>query len=203
VTQTNSLSPSRYLLGFPERTRFRVLGVAGFALATAVAAQIAIPLPGTPVPVTLQTLVVTLAPFALGAGGGVAAMSLYALLGLAGLPVFADGSGGLHVAGGATMGYILGFIACQPVIALIAGEPGPRRPGVVRSLVALVLGYAVVFGLGLAWLGVWLAVNDRASGLVTVLEMGLFPFLIGMLLKGALAGAIGPDLSLWAARRGG
>ncbi len=180
--------------GSLERIRSKAFGIVGFALLTAAAAQIRVPI--EPVPITLQTLAVTLAPFALGAGAGVAAMCLYALLGLSGLPFFADSSG-------ATIGYILGFIACQPAIALVAGQGESRRAGYLRSALALVVGYAVIFGLGLAWLSVWLSVNDRPAGLMVVLEAGLFPFMIGMVLKSALAALIAPDLALWASRRSG
>src|SRR3954470_12004276 len=88
-----------------------VLATAGAAL-IALAAQISIALPFTPVPITGQTLAVLGTAAALGLWTGTAAAGLYALAGCVGLPVFADGASGLHVLTGASGGYIVGFIAC-------------------------------------------------------------------------------------------
>lgn len=180
----------------------KAAGVVGFALLTALAAQVTIPLPGTPVPITLQTLAVTLAPLALGAWGGAASMALYVALGLFGLPVYADASGGWHVVYGATFGYLLGFIACQPVMAWVVGKRENRSAALGRVLGAMAAGHAVIFGLGLAWLWVVLERANPGVGLAKTLEMGLWPFLAGSVFKTALALLVAGDLMLWSRRRG-
>lgn len=179
-------------------------GVVGFALLTALAAQVTIPLPHTPVPVTLQTLAVTLAPLALGAGGGLAAMALYVALGLIGLPFFADASGGWQVVHGATFGYLLGFIVCQPVMAWAVGGPtGRRSASMPRVFLSMAVGHVVIFGLGLAWLwGALTASSGAEVPLSRVLSLGLWPFLPASVLKVALAMLIAGDLMLWSRRRG-
>lgn len=194
------------LAGSGLKSRSAVLpkaaGVVGFALFTALAAQITIPLPGTPVPITLQTFAVMLAPLALGAWGGMASMALYVVLGLVGLPVYADASGGWHVVYGATFGYLLGFIACQPVMARVLGAGSERSTSLRRVLGAMVAGHAVVFALGLAWLWVVLDRANPGVGLSETLAKGLWPFVPGSVFKTALALLVASDLTLWARRRG-
>jgi len=180
----------------------KAAGVVGFALLTALAAQVTIPLPGTPVRITLQTLAVTLAPLALGAGAGAASMALYVALGLIGLPVYADASGGWHIVYGATFGYLLGFIACQPVMARLLGDRRERGASFGRVLAAMIAGHAVIFGFGLSWLWVALSRATPGVGLSETLAAGLWPFVPGSVVKTALALLVAGDLMLWARRRG-
>jgi biotin transport system substrate-specific component len=188
--------------------RARVLwgaaGVVGFALLTALGAQVAIPLPHTPVPMTLQTLVVLLAGVTLGPRLGLASMAFYLLLGLAGHHVFAENRWGLHTLLGCDGGYLLGFVLAQPVIGWLARgaapftgrgrEPSTTRLGAQASAqvswrrlcAAVLLGNVVIFGLGLLWLSRWLHI-----GVQEALAKGLWPFLVGDLLKMSLAIAAG------------
>ena len=161
---------------------WRAAGVVGFALLTALGAQVAIPLPHTPVPLTLQTLVVLLAGVTLGPRLGLASMAFYLLLGVAGHHVFAENRWGLHTLVGCDGGYLLGFVLAQPLIGWFA-----RRDARWRSLLTgVVLGNVLIFGLGLLWLSQWLHV-----GVQETLAKGLWPFLVGDLLKMTLAIAAG------------
>ena len=124
--------------------------VACFALLTWAGARIAVPLPFTPVPATLQTLAVLCAGLFLGAGGGAASQVLYLSMGLAGVPVFALPGAGPAYLLGPTGGYLLGFAAGAWVTGRISGlRRGRRVPTVPLSLLA---GSAVIHACGLAWL---------------------------------------------------
>lgn len=157
----------------PSRTGRRILGVLGFAAATAVAAKLSVPLPGTPVPFTMQPLVVLLAGALLGGRLGAASQAAYLLAGAAGLPVFAAG-GGLAYLLGPTGGYLLAY----PAAAFLAGALG--GPGRLRTLGALLAGLAAIYAGGLAWLAVFGTVD-------TAVALGLRPFLLADLLKVAQA----------------
>ena len=103
--------PSRVIAGavLPRHRAVTVVMVIGFALLTASAAQVRIPLPFTPVPITGQTFAVLLAGAALGSRAGAASQGLYVLLGLV-FPVYAGGASGFDHAVGATGGFLLGFV---------------------------------------------------------------------------------------------
>ncbi|HBS29361.1 MAG TPA: biotin transporter BioY [Phycisphaerales bacterium] len=186
----------------PARALPKAVGVVGFALLTALLAQVTIPVPGSPVPITLQTLAVTLAPLALGAWGGAASMALYLAFGLVGLPVYAGASGGWQVVQGATFGYLLGFVLCQPAMAWALGRAKDRAPSLRRALASMVVGHAVVFALGLAWLWVTLNQGERNFGVAETLSLGLWPYLPGSVFKSALALLVARDLTIWARRQG-
>ncbi len=157
---------------------WRVAGVVGFALLTAAGAQVAIPLPHTPVPLTLQTLVVLLAGVTLGPRLGMASMALYLLLGAVGYHVFAENRWGLQTLVGANGGYLLGFLLAQPVIGRLT-----RRNGAWRGILSGVLaGDAIIFTLGLTWLSCWLHLGWQDT-----LAKGLWPFVAGDILKMAVA----------------
>lgn len=147
---------------------------AAMILATAVGAQIAIPLPFTPVPVTLQTLFVLLAGVVLGPRVGFVAMVAYVLLGAAGLPVFAAGKAGVPVLVGPTGGYLLGF----PFAAAVAGWLAAERKSWARLIMAWLGGTGVVFLFGVAQLAV-----VTGSDLSTAARLGMTPFLPGAVLK--------------------
>lgn len=160
-----------------------VAGVVAFAALTALSAQVAIPLPHTPVPITLQTLVVVLAGITLGPRLGTASMAFYLLLGMAGYHVFALQRWGLATILGATGGYLLGFLLAQPAVGLLA-RPGRRAWWGVPA--AALVGNTVIFACGLLWLKLWLGVDTWRA-----LELGFWPFLPGTALKGALTVALG------------
>ncbi|HUU85137.1 MAG TPA: biotin transporter BioY [Phycisphaerae bacterium] len=168
-----------------RRLLVQVAGVVAFAGLTAVASQIRLYLPGTPVPVTLQTLVVLLAGMTLGPWLGMAGMAFYLLLGICGYHVFAGDAWQSAYLFGPTGGYLLGFVLAQPVIGLLT-----RRGGGWGALLAAALaGNAIIFAAGLTWLHLW----SGASALAT-LTMGLWPFVPGLILKTAAATAGGRAL---------
>jgi len=167
-----------------------VLVVAGAALVT-VLAQVAIPL--WPVPITGQTLAVLLVGSTLGAVRGAISMVLYALLGLIGLPVFSDGSHGATVLFGATGGYIIGFIISAALVGWLAERQWDRK--ILKAIVTFVAGSVVVFAVGLPWLAVVLHTD-----LPTTLQYGLYPFILGGVIKAAIAAGLLP-LAWWGADR--
>jgi biotin transport system substrate-specific component len=153
-----------------------VLGVLSFAFLTWCGARVAVPLPGTPIPGTLQTLSVLLAGLLLGPSAGVSSQALYVAVGLAGLPVFAlPGAGPAYVLG-PTGGYLAGFIAAPWIVGRLAG-PG-RAVSRLQAFGALLLGSAVVHACGFAWL---LAQTGGNAG--AALRMGTAPFALFDLAK--------------------
>jgi len=167
-----------------------VLVVAGAALVT-VLAQVAIPL--WPVPITGQTLAVLLVGSTLGWARGAISMVLYAVLGLVGVPVYSDGSHGAGVLFGATGGYIVGFIVSAALVGWLAERQWDRK--ILKAIVTFVAGSVVVFAIGLPWLAVVLHTD-----LPTTLQYGLYPFILGGIIKAAIAAGLLP-LAWWGADR--
>lgn len=159
----------------------RIAGVVAGAALTALAARIAVPLPGTMVPFTLQVVAVMLTGVLLGSRGGAASQMLYLAAGLAGAPVFAAGGGAAYLFG-PTGGYLLAF----PVAAAIAGLFATSDWVPVRAL-GLVLAVAVIHLGGMAWLTV---IVGRDLAFAT----GVAPFLAGDVLKILLVLVIGTAL---------
>lgn len=156
--------------------------VAGAAAFVGVAAQIAVPLPGTPVPVTGQTFAVLLAGAALGFGRAGLGMIVYLLAGMAGVPWFTDGASG---AGFPTFGYVLGFVVAAAVVGRLAERGGDRTP--LRTVATMLTGTAIMYAAGVPYLMASLHV-----GLGKALHLGVTPFLAGDALKVALAAALLP-----------
>src|SRR5687767_6187464 len=122
--------------------RTRALGIVVAAGVLALSAQFALPMPGTPVPLTLQPLVVVLAGLLLGPVDAAAAMVLYLVAGAAGLPVFAPmGAPGLARLLGPTGGYLLAY----PVAAAVAGRLGAGRESFVARTLAAMAGVLVMY----------------------------------------------------------
>ncbi len=161
------------------------------ALLTALFAQIAIPVPPSPVPVTGQTLAVGLVGATLGAKRGMLALALYALLGLF-LPFYADGGSGTEVIWGPSGGYIVGFIVAAGVVGYLAERGADRK--VLATFVAFVIGQLVIFGFGLA--GLAAATNESFAWVV---HNGFAIFIVGGLIKAAVGAAVLP--SAWAGVR--
>ena len=160
---------------------------------TAVAAQISLTLPFTPVPFTFQPMVVLIGACALGGRLGMTSQVLYLLLGLAGLPVFAASPllpQGVARLIGPTGGYLMAY----PLAALVTGALAER--GLDRryrtSLVAMAAGLAVIFAGGLSWL---MIVLPPAQGFAGALRTGFTPFIVGDAIKLAVAAGVMP--SLW------
>lgn len=162
----------------------RVLSVALGALLVALAAQVRIPLPFTPVPVTLQDLAVLAVGGLLGPALGTAALVTYLTAGLLGLPVFAGGGAGLAWLLGPTGGYLLAF----PVAAFVMGALA-RRGGFVLAVAGALAGMVVIHLGGMAQLAV--LTGDPA----TAFALGSLPFLPVSALKIGLAAALVVGLS--------
>lgn len=170
------------------RSRVITVGlVVGFALLTALAAQVRIPVPGTPVPITGQTFAVLLAGAALGSWAGAGSQALYWALGAVGLPFYSDATGGWEAATGATAGYLVGFVLAAWVVGALA-ERGQDR-NVWSAIPAFLAGNAVIYALGVSWL--YLTV-DSITTMTAALDAGLTPFVVGDVLKIVLAGLLLP-----------
>ena len=186
MTSTPFVAPRPVLADrIPQVTARDGLLVTGGALLTAAAAQVFVPLPFTPVPISGQPFAVLLVAAALGPARGVASMGLYVLLGLVGLPFYAEGASGPQVALGATGGYLAGFVAAAWVVGHLARRGSDRK--VLGTVGTYALGSLVIYAFGVPWLGVTLGV-----GLGEALMLGLVPFLVGDAVKAALAGALLP-----------
>lgn len=158
---------------------------------TAAAAQVSIPLPFTPVPLTLQPMIVLLGGAALGPRLGMTSQALYLVLGMAGLPVFAASpvlpQGVLRLLG-PTGGYLLSYPLAAFITGALASQRFDRR--YATSLIAMTCGLAVIFAFGVAWLA-WLA-RPASVGLAAALQAGLYPFLPADIVKVCAASAVMP-----------
>lgn len=181
-----TVSTPVYSLIRPADWRLEIPLLIGFNLLLVLSAQVAIPLPFSPVPITGQTFGVLLVAMALGRLRGTSVVVAYFLEGALGLPVFAGGTAGLAVLMGPTGGYLIGFVFAAFLVGTLADHGWDR--GIVRSLAAMTLGTAVIFAAGLA------AVS-RFVPSESVLALGLTPFVPGALIKIALASLVLP--SVW------
>ncbi len=180
-----SLTIPRTLLDRVVRGRVAidVLLVLGASALIAIAAQIAIPMPFSPVPLTMQPLAVLLVGVILGAKRGAAAATLYLLEGLSGLPVFAQGHGGAIWLAGPTAGYLYSY----PFAAFVAGWFSERGWGttVVRAVSGMLVALCVIYAGGWAWLAV--LTNPR-----TAFDVGVAPFVLADIVKVAFGAALLP-----------
>ena len=159
----------------------------GFALLTALAAQVRFHIPGTPVPVTGQTFAVLLAGAALGSRAGAGSQAIYWLMGAVGLPVFAQANGGWGAATGATFGYLFGFIVAAWLVGALA-ERGRDRT--VRSAIpAFLAGNLVIYAFGVPWLMYSVPSITTIGG---ALAVGFVPFIAFDAIKIVLAGVALP-----------
>jgi biotin transport system substrate-specific component len=159
-----------------------VLVSAGAAL-TAVASQLYIPI--QPVPITMQTLAVLLVGSSLGAVRGTLSMVLYMALGLVGLPVFSEGESGAAVLFGATGGYIIGFAFAAALTGWLAQRNWDKK--FLGAAISFSAGTVVIFAFGLVGLALVLG-----GTLEQTLAWGLYPFIIGGIIKAAAAAAVIP-----------
>ncbi|GAB7033513.1 biotin transporter BioY [Streptomyces sp. NPDC021749] len=165
--------------------------VAGGAVLTGLAAQIALPVPGSPVPVTGQTFAALLVGTALGARRGLLSLALYALAGMAGMPWFADGSYGMA---SPTLGYIVGMLLASGLVGALARRGGDR--GALRTAATMAAGTAVIYAVGVPYLAL-----STGMPLGKAVAVGLVPFLFGDALKAALAMGALPTAWKLAGRR--
>ena len=152
--------------------------VSGGSILVALCSQIAVPLPFSPVPVTGQTLAVLLVGVLLGGRRGALSLALYVAEGAIGLPVFAGGGAGLARLLGPTGGYLMGFVVGAWLVGSLAERGWDRR--VHTTALAMLLGTVAIYVVGLSRLA-WFV------GIGRVLYLGLYPFVLGDVLKMVLA----------------
>ncbi|MDI9395418.1 MAG: biotin transporter BioY [Euryarchaeota archaeon] len=157
-----------------------------FAALTAAGAYIQIPIPFSPVPVTLQVFFVLLAGSMLKSKWGSLSMIVYTLLGVAGLPVFAGGSSGIGVLLGPTGGYIFGFIAAAFIVGKLAEKAEhAKKSGLAINALNMSTGILIIYALG-----VFQLMLVAEVGLWTAITLGLIPFIPGEIIKTAVAAYI-------------
>ena len=167
---------------FPRST---VMTKAGFVIAgvafLSLLAQIAIPVPGSPVPVTGQTLGVLLLATSYGATLGTTTFLFYLLVGALGVPVFANGGSGLDRIVGATGGYLVGMLLTSALLGYLGGRKWDQK--FKTALPAMLIGNVLTFALGLLWLN-----QFTGKDWAWTISAGFTPFIIGEILKIAIAG---------------
>jgi biotin transport system substrate-specific component len=173
------------------RVRDVVAVLLGSAL-VALCAQIAIPLPFTPVPITGQTFAVLIIGAVLGSKRGSLALIAYLAEGAAGLPVFAGWQSGIGPLLGPTGGYLIGFVGAAYAIGWLAERGFDRN--VLRSVGAMFVGKVIIFACGMAWLSFYVGPNR-------VVALGLMPFLPGAVIKVILAALVLPAAWRWFGRK--
>jgi biotin transport system substrate-specific component len=153
---------------------YNIALIVGSSFLVAMSAQVAINLPFSPVPITMQTLAVLLVGVLLGSVRGSLSMLLYLAQGAAGLPVFAGGIAGAAHMLGPTGGYLLGFVLCSYLVGYLAERGWDRKVG--TTLIAMCVGTLIIYIPGLVWLATFI---DGGN----VLTLGLYPFLPGAAIK--------------------
>jgi biotin transport system substrate-specific component len=172
----------------PAAVRAAVLVVAGAGL-VGLLAQLSIPLPNTPVPVTGQTFGVLTVGAVLGWQQAAMSMGLYLVAGGLGVPWFAKGG---HGFGGASFGYVIGFLVAATVVGLIASRGGDRT--VVRTVATMAVGTLIIYAVGVPWLAHQLHVPFTKAW-----SLGARPFFVGDAIKIGLAAGVLPGA--WAVVR--
>jgi biotin transport system substrate-specific component len=175
-------------------TGVQVLSVIFFAVLTASAAQLSFPLPFTPVPFTIQPMIVLIGAAALGSRLGALSQILYLTLGIAGLPVFAHSpelpQGFLRLMG-PTGGYLMAYPLAAFVTGLLAERGLDRR--YLSSILAMAVGLSVIFAGGVLWLA-------NGIGMGAALAAGLYPFIVVDVVKIVAAGLVLPSAWKFLAR---
>ena len=167
------------------KTKQMVL-IALMTAVTCVLGPLSIPLPFSPVPISLTNFAIFLAIFVLGMKNGTISFIIYLLLGAVGVPVFPSFRGGLQVLAGPTGGYLIGFI----FLALIMGfalDHFDRK--LVPTIIGMIIGMAVCYAFGTVWLAKLLSLSFKEG-----LMMGVIPYLAGDVAKIIIAAIVGPKL---------
>lgn len=175
LTIADFLVPVRVGERVSPRSRDLGLVLAGVALMI-VGSRISVPLPGTPVPFTLQTLAVLIVGGSLGLRRGAVSVGLFVALGVVGLPVFAESRGGFQVILGTNGGYLVGFIVAGALVGRLAELGWDRHIG--GSVGMNLLGSVTIYLVGVPWLAVVLGVSPLKA-----VELGVVPFLVGDAVK--------------------
>jgi biotin transport system substrate-specific component len=184
ITIADFLVPVRVGERVSPRLRNAALIVAG-AILIYLCAQVAIPRPGSEVPYTLQTFGVLVVGGALGMRRGFLAALLYMLVGLVGVPFFAEHKGGVQVVLGATGGYIVGFVLAGALVGRLAELGWDRKIG--GAIGATVLGSLTIYAIGVPWLAV-----TTGMSLGDAIMDGMVPFLAVDAIKALAAAAVFP-----------
>nr|WP_288266853.1 biotin transporter BioY [uncultured Methanobrevibacter sp.] len=150
---------------------------------TGIMAQIIIPLPWTPVPITAQTFAVLCSGLFLGKKYGCLSQILYVVLGIAFIPWFGGMTGGLEVFLGSTGGFLIGFIIASYFIGLITEKYAHARSFTKMALVIGIANFALIYIPGLAGLALFLGFQGTSVGIIDLLMMGLIPFIAGDIVK--------------------
>ncbi len=186
ATSALSVRKSRVLADLVAGSVVReIILVAGYAGFIGIFAQISVPLGFTPVPITGQTFAVLIGAAALGWTRAGMGTLLYAFAGLAGVPWFAGGTGGIKIASSPSFGYIVGFFVCSVLVGMFAKAGWDRKA--VGTAATMILGNLVIYAFGVVWLAVSIHV-----GLSKAIALGMNPFLAGDLVKLVLATALLP-----------
>ena len=176
------------------RAWFEVACVVAGSLLIAGLAQLRFHLPFTPVPITGQTLGVLLVGAAYGPGLGAATVGLYLAEGAAGLPFFAAGASGADILRltSATGGYLWGFVLAAILVGWLSRKGWDRS--MRSSISAMLLASIVIYAVGVPWLYHWLpaTVDGTQKSVRMALELGLYPFVIGDLIKLLVAAGLLP-----------
>ncbi len=193
MSSVTSVSPRTLADVLPGGLVRNIALVAGGAGLVGLSALVVIPLPFTPVPLSLQTLTVLLVGAALGSTRGVLSLALYALVGIAGFGWFAQGRSGWEFA---SFGYIVGFVVAAWLVGKLA-ERGADR-SLAKSAGLMALGNLAIYAVGVPWLMAYLHV-----GLLKALTLGVLPFLVGDAIKIVIAAGLLPATwKLVGSRRG-
>ena len=154
------------------------------ACLTGIMAQIIIPLPWTPVPITAQTFAVLCSGLFLGKKYGCLSQILYIVLGVAFIPWFGGMTGGLDIFLGSTCGFFIGFVIASYFIGLITEKYAKARSFTKMAMVIGIANFALIYIPGLAGLALWFNLTQGATiGAVDLLMMGLVPFILGDIVK--------------------
>lgn len=173
----------------------KVALAAGGALFLAATAQIALPVPGSPVPVTGQTLGVLLIGTTYGSALGLLTFAMYLLAGIAGAPVFAGASSGIEKVTGATGGYLIGMMIATYLLGILAKRRLDQR--FLTALPSMLLATLAIFSCGLLWLH-----QFTGKDWAWTINAGLTPFIFGEAIKIAIAGTSLPALWRFVNHRG-
>ena len=185
----------RYELTIPRKIALSF----GIAILTGLLAQVRIPLPWTPIPITGQTFAVLLAAVIMGRWWGGAAMGIFAALGLAGVPWFSGWQSGL----GSTTGYIIGFIPAALFLGYFTDKYVRSRSFTTMLGLMLFANFILIYIPGLLWLYFWLnLVVGQAVTFTALMGMAVIPFIAGDILKAAAAAAIARGITPKAAYNG-
>lgn len=181
---------SFYRWRYETKVIYKVLLALGFAVFTGLVAQIKIPLPWSPVPITGQTFAVLLAGVLLGVWGGLS-QALYVGIGAAGVPWFAGWKGGIGVLTGATGGYLIGFILAALFLGFFTDKFIKSRSFLSMLILMLFANFVIIHGLGLLQLSNFLAsIGKPAKDFLHLLWLGTIPFIPGDITKAVLAALI-------------